>query len=327
MSSRQRSRSPRHDTHDRRSSSPERNGDRDRDRKRDHREKEKQKPLPHDAQPISDSDYFLKNPEFRSWLKEEKGKYFDELSGEKARSYFRKFVKAWNRGKLSKSYYVGIDVTSQPAAAQTAYRWSFASKRTRAEQAALDAARSEIGAATRNAPLNDNSTAGASPAPTPAASRQAGPSRVLGPALPSAGDRVMMLEAQEEARGAERSYERKRARQEEKERVEDLVGPKERGREGMLEKKKMKREGDRSFREAKEDVFGEIDESTLMGGGDSFKARIAQRDAARKRFEEKRMSGRDDKGAEARERHEAIRAKDNATMDMFKQMAKERFGG
>jgi hypothetical protein len=42
-------------------------------------------PLPHDASPISESDYFRKGDEFRIWLKDEKRKYFDELSGDKAR--------------------------------------------------------------------------------------------------------------------------------------------------------------------------------------------------------------------------------------------------
>ena len=62
-------------------------------------------------------------------------------------------------------------------------------------------------------------------------------------------------------------------RDEDKERIEDMVGPKESGRQGMLEKKKVQREGDRAFREAKDDSFAEIDDSTLMGGGDSFQAR------------------------------------------------------
>ena len=50
--------------------------------------------------------------------------------------------------------------------------------------------------------------------------------------------------------------------------------------------------------------------------------RVARRDAARKRFEDKR----EEKMYAARERVDAIRAKDKATMDMFMQMAKEKFG-
>lgn len=122
-----------------------------------------------------------------------------------------------------------------------------------------------------------------------------------------------------------------------------MVGPKEVGREGMLEKKRVKREGDREFREKGDDGF-EADEKTLLGGGDSFRdrygshihlscpciylsfVRIAQRDAARKRFEEKRNAGKEDKVAATRERVSAIKDKDKATMDMLQQLAKARFG-
>jgi len=105
-----------------------------------------------------------------------------------------------------------------------------------------------------------------------------------------------------------------------------MVGPKEVGREGMLEKKRARREGDRAFREKGDDGFVEADEKTLLGGGDSFRERIAQRDAARKRFEEKKNAGKEEKFAAARERVNAIKDKDKATMDMFQQMAKARFG-
>lgn len=54
--------------------------------------------------------------------------------------------------------------------------------------------------------------------------------------------------------------------------------------------------------------------------------RIAQRDAARRRYQEKRQSTVEDKHDTVRDRQEAIRAKDNATMEMFKQLAKEKFG-
>ena len=53
---------------------------------------------------------------------------------------------------------------------------------------------------------------------------------------------------------------------------------------------------------------------------------MARRDAARKRFEEKKFGAREDRDAAARERVDAIRQKDKATMDMFMQMAKEKFG-
>jgi hypothetical protein len=82
----------------------------------------------------------------------------------------------------------------------------------------------------------------------------------------------MARETASEREAVEMSYKRKRERLEAKERVEDMVGPKEVGKEGMMEKKRAKREGDRAFRERGDDGF-EADEGTLLGGGDSFKER------------------------------------------------------
>ncbi|KAF8079263.1 hypothetical protein FPV67DRAFT_107852 [Lyophyllum atratum] len=263
--------------------------------------------LPNNASPLSESDYFQKSDEFRIWLKDEKGKYFDELSGDKARSYFRKFVKAWNRGKVSKSLYAGIDPTTISATTQTAYKWSFASKKTRADDEALRAAREDISAATYNRE----------------SSSQAGPSRgrVQGPTLPSASDLALSREMVAEQEQAERSYKRKRDKLEAKERVEEMVGPREVGREGMLEKKRARRDADKSFRE-KGDEGLEVDESTLLGAGGSFRDEIAKRDAAKSRY----SAAREEKAAAARERATVYKQKEQATMDMFQQMAKQRFG-
>ncbi|KAA1477242.1 hypothetical protein DENSPDRAFT_844441 [Dentipellis sp. KUC8613] len=275
--------------------------------------------LPGGAEPISESDYFLKSPEFRVWLKDEKRKYFDELSGEKARKYFRKFVKEWNRGRLHKSLYAGVDPSSQAANSQTAYKWSFASKASKKEKEALDAARAQIGAATYG-PERPSASASTS-APSGSSS-----GRVLGPTLPSRDDLLLARESVAESAAAERSAARKRERREAKEREEELAGPRAVGRERMLEKKQERRAGDRAFRERGDDGFVEADEGTLMGGGDSFRERIARRDAARKRFEEKRSGPREERTAALQERAAVIREKDKATMDMFMQMAKEKFG-
>ena len=54
--------------------------------------------------------------------------------------------------------------------------------------------------------------------------------------------------------------------------------------------------------------------------------RIAQRDAAKQRREEKLQMQREGRGVDARQRITVMRDKDKATMDMFKALAKERFG-
>ena len=61
-----------------------------------------------DIEEISSSDYFKKNNEFSTWLKEEKGVFFSDLSADSAREKFLKFVEKWNKGKLPSQYYEGI---------------------------------------------------------------------------------------------------------------------------------------------------------------------------------------------------------------------------
>jgi hypothetical protein len=170
--------------------------------------------------------------------------------------------------------------------------------------------------------------------PSASAGESAGGSRVIGPTLPTASDLVLAREHSQ----SQRSLSLKRARAEGKEHIEDMLGPKEVGREGMLERKRARREGDRAFRE-KGDGGEDVDEGTLMGSGtgDSFQAqyvihlplpslliravllRIARRDAARKRT-------REDKAAATRERGNAFREKEKATMGMFQELARQRFG-
>jgi len=149
---------------------------------------------------------------------------------------------------------------------------------------------------------------------------------VLGPTLPSHADRVLAGEEAEERHAAELQRKRKRERAEDKDRLEDMVGPKEIGKAGMLEKKRAKRENDKTFRERGDDGFVEADDNTLMGGGDSFRARIAQRDANRTKWQEKKAAERGEKTVETQERRKVLREKDRATMDEFMKIAKERFG-
>ncbi|KAM7250118.1 hypothetical protein ACFE04_022001 [Oxalis oulophora] len=64
--------------------------------------------IPKDFKELSADDYFAKNNEFSTWLKEEKNVFFSELSSESAREMFSSFMKAWNRKKLESRYYEGI---------------------------------------------------------------------------------------------------------------------------------------------------------------------------------------------------------------------------
>ncbi|PWA76751.1 hypothetical protein CTI12_AA229910 [Artemisia annua] len=82
--------------------------------KSEEKSKHKSKHHKHDRREISnfkelsDADYFLKNNEFSTWLKDEKDTFFSDLSSESARKLFSKFVKRWNDKKLDSKYYDGI---------------------------------------------------------------------------------------------------------------------------------------------------------------------------------------------------------------------------
>jgi len=99
--------------------------------------------------------------------------------------------------------------------------------------------------------------------------------RRQGPTLPTPSDLTYASELQSAQRAEARAYAHAQNKKETKGMIEDLVGPKPVGREGMLEKKALRREGDRDFRERKGGDEGlEVDEGVLMGsgGGDSFQA-------------------------------------------------------
>lgn len=59
--------------------------------------------------PIREDDYFLKNPEFCTWLVSSRSLYFSELSGNEARKHFADFVAVWNAGGLPARFYAGFD--------------------------------------------------------------------------------------------------------------------------------------------------------------------------------------------------------------------------
>jgi len=209
-------------------------------------------------------------------------------------------------------YYEGIQAADKPSSASTSYKWSFIDN-LQVSSRDLRLAREGVNEATRST----------------MASASGGSSNrlVQGPLLPGrsgpTSDRQYDQELDAERLDREGRASRKRAREEENERIEDTIGPKAVGREGALEAKRARRENDRAFRER--EVENDFGDDFLMGS-DSFKSRVAQRDTAKQRREEKFQMQREERAAETRERVAAMRDKDKTTMDMFKALARERFG-
>ena len=134
----------------------------------------------------------------------------------------------WGAKKPTEIYYDGINSTSIPATINTAYKWSFASNKTCADDDALRNAREEVGAATY----------GQDPIPSVVSLGKESSSR------PSGGI--------QEHHGFDQTLAREQAAEN-----CDEESPRPAGREGILEKK-LKQENDSDFIE-KGDEGLEID--------------------------------------------------------------------
>ncbi|ORX37853.1 hypothetical protein BD324DRAFT_402906 [Kockovaella imperatae] len=266
---------------------------------------------------ISEEDYFIKSAQFKYWLKDARGRYLDEMSSESAHKYFRRFVRRWNDGALKEKYYRSPEGGSPSI--NTAYKWSFASESTGQlnGHAAGDMRREYHDLNNNDSDPSDPSLYG----PSRPDSLSATSSRPLGPTLPTGADRQLAKEAESEYRKSEYKAKMKQGY----ERADEMV-PKSIGKEGKMAEKRATNAVNREFRE--KEVGGlEVDEGTLMGGGDSsFAAALRARDAAKNRREDKRAMDLADRRAAADERLAERRAKESATMDMFKALAKQRFG-
>ncbi|XP_035677098.1 uncharacterized protein LOC118416126 [Branchiostoma floridae] len=150
---------------------------------------------------ISMDDFYSRNAEFRSWLQEKKGKYFDQLKSPQAKKLFKKFVKKWNKKKLDKKYYKGMDNLDTSASSKTNYKWKFTSTLSSADNDRVAGARSQVRSWSGSQDELDQhnmsgasgfSTFGKSPAPadrsfsrTPASSQKQGSDvRLIGPMPP-----------------------------------------------------------------------------------------------------------------------------------------------
>lgn len=156
-------------------------------------------------------------------------------------------------------YYEGVQAADNPSSASTSYKWSFTSN-LQVNSKDLRLAREGVGEATRSSMAS--TSGGSSNRPVQGPSRP-GPSGL-------SSDRQHDRELDVERQDRERRASRKRAREEEHEHIEDVIGPKSVGREGALEAKRARRENDRAFREKETEAdFGD----DFLMGGDSFKSR------------------------------------------------------
>ncbi|KAF9549148.1 hypothetical protein EC957_004787 [Mortierella hygrophila] len=258
-------------------------------------------------QTISEDDYFTKSSEFRLWLRQSKKKYFEDLTADDARKYFKKFVRRWNDFELDESYYKGVRTSQIPTNSMTKYQWKFAKTIDKSDLNKVESIKDSIDTMTNVrfahevGRLTGVSSASALESGTGSGSA-AGARRTLGPSMPppvagaSIGPRRPMT-ADEVAEKEEKDFrnrqhhraDQKRHRKDKETILEELV-PKPTGREAMLEKRRAQTAYHRQERSP--DV--ELPEQDLMGsggGGDDYKSMLAAEKRRKEAREARRYGG------------------------------------
>merc|ERR1712166_778365 len=243
---------------------------------------------PEEAPPggINSADYLSKNAEFRIWLSEAKGKFFDDQTTDVNKKLFKKFVKAWNSKKLAEKFYNGVQNSGQDmTAGRTRHVWGFAKKMDSSTKMQLETARDRVESQTETG-------------------REYGGRSKESNVFGTTGLAKNPAELQEEKR-LQRKSELKAFRKNEKETMNELVPKADSGsREAQLDKKReigAKMHGAAKAAEESRDGLG-MDDSTMYGGGnDDFKRAVARRDAWRGRKQDER----DHRGDQARQKETA----------------------
>ncbi|KAF9908791.1 hypothetical protein EC991_009494 [Linnemannia zychae] len=265
---------------------------------------------------ISEDDYFTKSSEFRLWLRQAKKKYFEDLTADEARKYFKKFVRRWNDFELDESYYKGVRSSQIPTKSMTKYQWKFTKTIDKADLRQVESVKDSIDTMTNIRFANEvgrlTGKTSASALETGSGSGAAGAKRVLGPSVPppalstargAIGPRRPMtadevLEKEDQDSRSRQAYraEQKRARKDKEVLLEELV-PKATGREAMLEKRRAQTAYHRQERSP--DV--ELPEHDLMGAGnagDDYKSMLAAEKRRKEAREARRHGGASASGPE-----------------------------
>jgi len=155
---------------------------------------------------------------------------------------------------------------------QTGYKWAFVEREGgKADRDAMKRVRAAVAEDSYGPAPPAGSSSSAPRVIGPAMPPTAASGRMQGPSWPNASDIQYSREEAAERDARDRQNSRKRARVEERDRIEDAVGPREVGREATLANKRARRDADRSFRDAKDDGGDDLDADALMTG-DSFQA-------------------------------------------------------
>ncbi|KAF2673343.1 hypothetical protein BT63DRAFT_451386 [Microthyrium microscopicum] len=265
-----------------------------------------QKSFPFKVRPLSKHELESFRGLFALYLEAQKQIDINELDEKELKGRWKSFFKKWNQGELAEGWY-------DPET------------KRRADEQALDVPPQEENVHEPKAQDSDDEFGPAMPAHVSGGAR-------AGPSIPSLQDLAYRDELVQESHLASREdtrYERKTERKAQKDRMEELVPRADAGtRERQLEKKKETSALHASFRENRSPGAEEIPEGDLMGddGIANYKRKKMEEE---KKKSERQLRKEEIWRAKAEERREILevrKEKEDRTMDMLKELARQRYG-
>ncbi|KAH7271264.1 hypothetical protein FSOLCH5_004130 [Fusarium solani] len=327
--SRSRSRSPAHKRtktsswrHERHSTEPSGHHSSSRHRHREHASRAPVT-LPFDARQLAKGDLGAFRPLFADYLDLQKQKDIEEMDEREIRGRWKSFIGKWNRGELAEGWYDPEMFARIAAQNQGAPRASHSTaRRDEREERVDDNAKGRDD----NSEEDDDDDYG----PTLPTSD---PTRRSGPGIPTLQDlslRAELTEEDKQASIADLRAARKADRAVQRERLDELVPRAEPGtRERMLEKRAAVSEKMRSFRDKSPGAMEASSERELMGGGDSLEEYKQAKQQEQRRKTEREIRREEIERAkreEIEEKRRAWREREEGTIGMLKELARQRFG-
>ncbi|KAI0178647.1 hypothetical protein GGR52DRAFT_532947 [Hypoxylon sp. FL1284] len=301
--------------------------------------------LPFGSRRLVRSDLENFRPLFAQYLEVQKQKDIAALDEREVRGRWKSFVGKWNHGSLAEGWY-DPEMLAEARRNWDANGWDASSRLPPLPYARRDRERSDSGSsAARHKEGNEDVE---EKEESDAESDEYGPalpadddtsdpasrSARHGPGIPSLQDLALRREQVEEDR--EHDVEqlrlaRRADRTQQRERLDELVPRADAGtRERRLEKRREVNDKMRGFRERSPGAAA-VGEAELMGGNEADEVAEYKRtqEAARRRRSEREVRREEEARARAAEREDRVREyrrKEESTMQVLRQIARERFG-
>ncbi|KAJ6787539.1 hypothetical protein PWT90_02794 [Aphanocladium album] len=285
--------------------------------------------LPFGARQLGKGDLRKFEPLLAHYLDLQKQKYIEDMDDREVKGRWKSFVGKWNRGELAEGWY-DPDMFARIVASHPEAESERAGYREMERQESRHASEErQLQHHEKSMASGEEDDSDYGPA-LPSSSRGG---RRMGAGVPSRDDLAVRDEMRSEDRDVAREElraERRADRKLQKERLDELVPRAEAGtRERKLEKKQEVNAKMKQFREGSPGSMAAANDNELMGGGDSL-GELKQRKVEEQRRKTEREIRREElqraKQEEIEEKRRKWQEREQGTMSMLQELARQRFG-